>query len=275
MAALIFVYLFLAILLLSGVIYFLKSGYLAHRLLHLKKLVTLRISLPQQHLSSAHDIGKTQQLIENFSGFKGPVAVEFFTPPLHTAAHFHLAIPKGAIKFITARLKKIWPNLRVESDSDASFFHSGTTLKGAYLLRVSQEFESMIDTEDPSFFIKLIKNFLKAKNIGESLILQLIFEPTRLQPAKKIKGAKSIFLANLRILAAATTEFQADELLNNLSSYFKNFKIHESPVFKVIKQRNPKKLVHQFVFREIDQSQALFLTAREIAILSPLNASFN
>ena len=54
------------------------------------------------------------------------------------------------------------------------------------------------------------------------------------------KAAKPLFDVNVRLVASAGSQFQADDILNGLVAGFSQF---ESPMrneFKIVKPRNPK-----------------------------------
>ncbi len=83
--------------------------------------------------------------------------------------------------------------------------------------------------------------------------------------ALEAKIAKPLFEVNVRLLASASSKFQADDILNGLTAGFGQFGSPLRNEFKIIKPRNSKKLVHQFVFRNFEPSQTMVLSSEEIA----------
>ncbi len=83
--------------------------------------------------------------------------------------------------------------------------------------------------------------------------------------ALEMKSAKPLFQVNVRVLASASTPFQANDILDGITAGFQQF---ASPVrngFRVIKLKNPKSLSYQFVFRTFEAKQAMVLTSEEIS----------
>ncbi len=85
--------------------------------------------------------------------------------------------------------------------------------------------------------------------------------------AVETKLAKPLFSVNVRLLASASSPFQANELLDGLISGFHQFGSSERNDFKIIKQKNPAKLLYQFIFRKFEPAQTMVLTAEEVASL--------
>ncbi len=54
-------------------------------------------------------------------------------------------------------------------------------------------------------------------------------------------------------------------MLDGLAAGFSQFGSPTRNEFRIVKPRNPDKLVHQFIFREYDASQAMTLSSEEIA----------
>ena len=79
------------------------------------------------------------------------------------------------------------------------------------------------------------------------------------------KIVKPLFEVNVRLIASAGSQFQADDVLGGLASGFNQFASPTRNEFKLIKPRNPKKLVDHFIFREFSSGEAMILSAEEIA----------
>ena len=83
--------------------------------------------------------------------------------------------------------------------------------------------------------------------------------------ALQAKIAKPLFLVNVRLVASAGSQFQADDILNGLTAGFSHFGAPERNEFKIVKPRNPKKLIDDFIFRLFAPAHAMVLSAEEIA----------
>ena len=83
--------------------------------------------------------------------------------------------------------------------------------------------------------------------------------------ALQAKIAKPLFLVNVRLVASAGSQFQADDILGGLAAGFSHFGAPERNEFKIVKPRNPKKLIDDFIFRLFAPAQAMVLSAEEIA----------
>ena len=83
--------------------------------------------------------------------------------------------------------------------------------------------------------------------------------------ALQMKAAKPLFEVNVRIVASAGSQFQADDVLEGIAAGFNQFASPTRNEFRIIKQRNPKKLIDQFIFREFSSGEGMILSAEEIA----------
>ncbi len=83
--------------------------------------------------------------------------------------------------------------------------------------------------------------------------------------ALQSKIAKPLFEVNVRLVASAGSSFQAEDILNGLAAGFNQFSSPERNEFKIIKPRNSKKLIDDFIFRSFNASQIMVLSAEEIA----------
>lgn len=87
------------------------------------------------------------------------------------------------------------------------------------------------------------------------------------------KISKPLLEVNLRIVVSANTKYQADILLESITGGFSQFGAPRRNEIKVIKPRNPKKLIYQFSFREFDDDHAMILNTEELASLFHLPGS--
>jgi hypothetical protein len=83
--------------------------------------------------------------------------------------------------------------------------------------------------------------------------------------AMQAKIAKPLFNVNVRLVASAGSQFQAEDILEGLGAGFNQFASPLRNEFRVVRQRNPKKLIDAFIFRAFEPSQAMVLSAEEIA----------
>ncbi len=79
------------------------------------------------------------------------------------------------------------------------------------------------------------------------------------------KASKPLFDVNVRLVASAGSQFQADDILDGLAAGFSQFASPMRNEFKVVKPRNPKSLIEKFIYRTFDDSQKMTLSAEEIA----------
>lgn len=88
------------------------------------------------------------------------------------------------------------------------------------------------------------------------------------------KIAKPLFRVNIRLIASAVSQFQANDILDGLVAGFQQFGAPLRNEFRIVKQRNPQKLAYQFVFRHFDSKQAVVLSSEEIASFYHLPTPF-
>ena len=79
------------------------------------------------------------------------------------------------------------------------------------------------------------------------------------------KASKPLFDVNVRLVASAGSQFQADDILDGLTAGFSQFASPMRNEFKTVKPRNPKSLVEKFIYRTFDDAQKMTLSAEEIA----------
>ncbi|MDO8515824.1 MAG: type IV secretion system DNA-binding domain-containing protein [bacterium] len=79
------------------------------------------------------------------------------------------------------------------------------------------------------------------------------------------KLAKPLFNVNIRIVASASSVAQAEGILDGIAAGFQQFESPERNTFKIIKAKNPKNLIYQYIFRRFDPRTAMILSSEEIA----------
>ncbi len=83
--------------------------------------------------------------------------------------------------------------------------------------------------------------------------------------ALEAKMKKPLFSVNVRLVASASTPFQANDILEGLAAGFSQFAAPQRNELRIVKPRNPNKLVYDFSFRRFNSSQAMVLNTEEIA----------
>ncbi|MEK7193659.1 MAG: DUF87 domain-containing protein [Patescibacteria group bacterium] len=83
--------------------------------------------------------------------------------------------------------------------------------------------------------------------------------------ALEAKIAKPLFEVNIRLLTSAGSPFQANDLLEGLAAGFTQLSAPVRNEFRIVKPRNPQKLIYQFAFRNFDPKQSMILSSEEIA----------
>ena len=82
--------------------------------------------------------------------------------------------------------------------------------------------------------------------------------------ALESKLTKPLFKINVRIIASAPSAFQANDILDAITTGFNQFGAPRRNEFKIIKSKNPQKLIYDFIFRNFDESKAMILSSEEI-----------
>ena len=83
--------------------------------------------------------------------------------------------------------------------------------------------------------------------------------------ALQAKSAKPLFDVNVRLIASAGSQFQANDILDGLAAGFSQFGAPTRNDFKIVKPRNAKNLIGNFIYRTFEPSQAMTLSSEEIA----------
>jgi len=79
------------------------------------------------------------------------------------------------------------------------------------------------------------------------------------------KVSKPMFDVNVRLMASAATQFQANDILEGLAAGFSQFGSPMRNDFKVVKPRNSSSLAYDFSFRMFNNKQVMVLNSEEIA----------
>ncbi len=83
--------------------------------------------------------------------------------------------------------------------------------------------------------------------------------------ALQAKIAKPLFEVNVRIVASAASQFQVQDIVDGVAAGFGQFGSPTRNDFKIVKPRNAKRIVKDFIFRSFDASQMMVLSSEEIA----------
>ncbi|MDE2019075.1 MAG: type IV secretion system DNA-binding domain-containing protein [Patescibacteria group bacterium] len=83
--------------------------------------------------------------------------------------------------------------------------------------------------------------------------------------ALQAKLAKPLFSVNVRFVASASSEFQANDILDGLTAGFSQFAAPERNGFRIVKPGNMKNIVSDFIFRHFEPSHAMTLSVEEVA----------
>ena len=79
------------------------------------------------------------------------------------------------------------------------------------------------------------------------------------------KISKPLFETNVRLIASAPSQFQANDILDGLAAGFNQFGSPMKNDFKVVKPRNSSSLIYEFSFRMFNGKQTMILNSEEIA----------
>jgi hypothetical protein len=91
--------------------------------------------------------------------------------------------------------------------------------------------------------------------------------------ALQLKVAKPLFEVNIRLVASAGSPFQANDILDGLTAGFSQFGSPMRNDFKIVKPRNPKNIVNDFIYRMFDDGEKMLLSSEEIASIYHLPIS--
>lgn len=121
--------------------------------------------------------------------------------------------------------------------------------------------------------LKLLKSTFNPPTKEEAAEKKTIIDEEAVK-ALTMKMAKPLFHVNVRIIASASSPFQANDILEGIAAGFEQFGSPSRNDFKIVKPRNPKGLIGKFVFREFDAAASMTLSSEEIASFYHLPTSF-
>ncbi len=129
-------------------------------------------------------------------------------------------------------------------------------------LKKGEPFKKVIGHEFPFSFSE-VSHVLNPSKEEEEKKERIVDEEAA--KALQAKIAKQLFEVNVRLVVSAGSQFQADDILDGLTAGFSHFGAPERNEFKIVKQRNPKKMIDDFIFRLFNPAQMMVLSAEEIA----------
>lgn len=88
------------------------------------------------------------------------------------------------------------------------------------------------------------------------------------------KAGKALFEVNVRVVASASDEMRAENLLNSLTAAFQQFGAPNRNEFVVVKPSNLKKFFYNFSFREFSEAENIILASNELASIFHLPTPF-
>jgi hypothetical protein len=91
--------------------------------------------------------------------------------------------------------------------------------------------------------------------------------------ALQMKVSKPLFEVNVRLVASAASPFQANDILDGLTAGFSQFGSPMRNEFRIVKPRNPKNIVNDFIYRIFDDGEKMILSSEEIASIYHLPIS--
>jgi hypothetical protein len=83
--------------------------------------------------------------------------------------------------------------------------------------------------------------------------------------ALQAKLAKPLFETNVRIVASAGSQFQVQDIIDGVAAGFGQFGSPTRNDFRVMKPRNPRSTIKDFIFRAFDSGSKMVLSSEEIA----------
>ncbi|MEK7520825.1 MAG: type IV secretory system conjugative DNA transfer family protein [Patescibacteria group bacterium] len=125
--------------------------------------------------------------------------------------------------------------------------------------------EKLGDILNPKLItLKDIKSVLSSEEKPEEKREKIIDEEAIKTLGQKV--AKPLFSANVRLVASATAQFEAESILESLAGSFSQFSAPLRNEIKIVKPRNLKKFFFNYSFREPDAG-AMILNSEELASL--------
>jgi hypothetical protein len=163
----------------------------------------------------------------------------------------------GAFQYIVRPAKH---SLKKQIESSLKVLKKGWQLKDVLGHSITPSLSDIGEAISPE---KKIKKEKAEKVIDEAAIKAL-----------EMKLSKPLFEVNVRAVASAPQQEQADSILEGMTAGFSQFGAPERNELKVVRPKNLANLIYQFSFREFNKEQAMILTSEELASLFHLPTPF-
>ncbi len=122
-----------------------------------------------------------------------------------------------------------------------------------------------------SAFLSIFRTATSSEKPGERVedkkLVQLTPEEQELVKAIERKGSKAAFHVNVRLLASASSQERADQILATMENAFAQFEYPEANVFRTsrVRGRSAKPVLFDYIFRAFRPESAFLLGVEEIA----------
>ncbi len=171
----------------------------------------------------------------------------------------------AAVQIVLAPAGDAW---RHHGRSVARSLQEGKKLKDLHAHRQIQTFgkeigKGVIQGFDPT----------ASKNTLEKPPVQLTPQDQELIKSIEEKTAKSGFRVNIRLLASASTQMRADQILGQMENAFGQFENPDVNRFRVRKRLKTRDSAYHYIFRNFDDEHAFLLNSEEIASIFHLPIS--
>ena len=168
-------------------------------------------------------------------------------------------------------LKPIDPGWRSAGRSIAHKMQQGKRLKdvhhNSYTIKIGKEIGN-------TFFDAVLSSKKEEGiNSSESKTVQLTPEEQEMVKGLEQKSSKAGFEVNIRLIASASSQERAQQILAQLENSFAQFENSDINCFKVKKRVKQKSISYDFIFRNFVQEQSMILNTEEIASIFHLPIS--
>ncbi len=130
-------------------------------------------------------------------------------------------------------------------------------------LKRGEPLETVLKSDLVKSFGEISKSFKNKKEEAERKE-RLVVNDAGVK-ALETKLSKPLFKVNVRLIASAKTQMQAEHVLSGMAAGFSQFAAPVRNSFSVIAPRRPAHLVYAYSFREYDASTAMVLSSEEVA----------
>ncbi len=152
--------------------------------------------------------------------------------------------------------------------------------EGRVLAQKMQEGKRLKDAQGSGTFAKdvgkgvgkeMASMLMRTPNTGkrtdaeEKKVVSLTPEEQELVKSIDSKASKAAFRVNIRLLSSAATQERADAILAHMENAFGQFENPEVNSFRVKKRIKDKTAVYDYIFRNVDDEQAMILNVEELA----------